>query len=539
MRGLMMDAPLMISSIIEHADAVYGDQEVVSRTVEGPIVRASYREVHQRSRQLANALAALGLNQGDRVGSIAWNTQRHLELYFGVSGAGLVLHVMNPRLPPPQIAYVVNHAEDRALFVDLTFMPLVEALKQHMPKLDHVVVMTDRAHMPDSKIADLICYEELIHGHSDAYDWPRFDENTAAAMCYTSGTTGNPKGVLYSHRSTVLHAMVCAQAGVSCLSEDDVVLPVVPMFHAMAWGYPYSSPMTGAKLVMPGPGLDGKSLFTLMDAEKVTSAAGVPTIWFMLLAEMKAAGRAPEGLVRTLIGGSAVPEAMIDAFDKFGVEVRQGWGMTETSPVASISLLKPKMRSWPAERRHRIQAKQGRKLFAVDLAVVDDDGRPQPHDGQAFGPLRTRGPWICSAYYKPEKGAEQQGGSHVDGWLDTGDIATMDEEGYIQITDRKKDLIKSGGEWISSIEVENLAVAHPDIAQAAVIAKADKKWGERPLLIAVAAAGKKPDKAAILKHLGKGLAKWQVPEEVVFVDTLPLGATGKVLKTKLREEYGG
>ncbi len=538
MRGLMMEMPLLLSGIISHADTVHAYQEVVTRTVEGPIVCTTYREVHRRCRRLANALTSLGLEAGDRVGSIAWNTQRHLELYYGVSGSRGVMHVMNPRLSPEQLVYIINHAEDRALFIDVTFVPLVEAISANLKSVETVAVMTDREHMPDTKLENAVCYDELIGAESDQFEWPIFDENEAAALCYTSGTTGHPKGVLYSHRSSVLHAMMLAQAGVGRLSETQTMLPVVPMFHVMAWGFPYACPMTGAKLVMAGPALDGDSLFSLMDQEKVTTSAGVPTIWTMLLDSMKKAGRAPDGFERTFIGGAAVPVSMIDDFDQFGVEVCQGWGMTETSPVGSVSTLKPQMGQWSRERRFAQQAKQGRQVYGVELEIVDDQGKPLAHDGSAYGSLRARGPWICSEYYRAEFDAENIGAPHDDGWLDTGDIATIDEDGYVQITDRKKDLIKSGGEWISSIEIENLAVGHPEIAQAAAIAITDEKWGERPLLVAVPIEGCDPDKKAILKYLATRLSKWKLPDDVVFVDALPLGATGKVLKTRLREQSG-
>ncbi len=539
MRGLMMDMPLLISAILSHADAVYADQEVVTRTVEGPIVHASYSDVHRRSRQLANAMASLGIRAGDRIGSIAWNTQRHLELYYGVSGSGSIMHVMNPRLPAEELIYIVNHAADRLLFIDITFVPLIEAIAAKLSCVEAVVVMTDRAHMPDSKLDNLMCYEDLIAAASDSYDWPQFDENLAAGLCYTSGTTGKPKGVLYSHRSTVLHAMMVVQPSVGHLDEHQSALPVVPMFHVMAWGFPYACPLSGAKIVMPGAGLDGSSLFSLMDQENVTTAAGVPTIWWMLLNAMREAGRAPYGLTRTIIGGAAVPEAMIAAFDHYGVEVRQGWGMTEMSPLGSISVLKPSMQDWPNDRKLAQRAKQGRSIFGVDLEIVDEDGNAAAHDGSTSGRLLARGPWVCSTYYRAQDEDNGFGASHTDdGWLDTGDIATIDADGFVEITDRQKDLIKSGGEWISSIMLENAAVGHPDIAQCAAIARQDEKWGERPLLIAVAAEGREPDKDGILQFLSTKMAKWQVPDDIVFVDGLPLGATGKVLKASLRERYG-
>jgi len=539
LRGLMMDTPLLISAIIAHADIAHGDQHVVTRLPDDGIARASYRDVHRRARQLAGALDGLRLAEGDRVGSIAWNTQRHLELYFGVSGSGRVMHVINPRLPPEQLAFIINHAGDRALFIDPDFAAPVIALLPKLPSVESVVVMAERSQMPQSCPASFLCYEELIAACSPDFAWPTLDENAAAGLCYTSGTTANPKGVLYSHRSTVLHAMMMAQAGIGRLAENEIVLPVVPMFHVMAWGFPYACPMTGAGMVMPGRALDGDSLFALMDAENVTMAAGVPTIWAMLLATMRRHGRAPGALSRTLVGGAALPVAMIKAFEEFGVEVCQGWGMTETSPVGSLSTLKPAMRDWPRERRLAQKARQGRPVFGVELEIVGEDGRALAHDGAHHGALRIRGPWVCSAYFSADGGAGAADPAHAAGWFDTGDIATIDEHGYIGITDRSKDLIKSGGEWISSIQLENLAIAHPDIAQAAAIAVADEKWGERPLLVAVAAEGRRPDKRSILDHLSAGLARWQLPDDIVFVDALPIGATGKVLKAKLRERFAG
>lgn len=534
MRGLMMDVPLLVSSLIEHAGTVHHDQEVVSRTVEGPIRRTSWAEVRARAKRLASALGTrLGLGPFDRVATLAWNTHRHLELYYAVSGSGRVCHPLNPRLAPDQLAYILNHAADRALFVDVNLLPLVEPLLGRLETAPAVVVMTDRAHMPDTGIPGLLCYEDLLAvGTAEGYDWPELDERDAAGLCYSSGTTGDPKGVLYSHRSTVLHAMAVSLPDAFDLGVGRVVLPVVPMFHVMAWGVPYAAALTGTKLVLPGPKLDGDSLFELMGQERVELALGVPTVWHGLLATMRREGRVPKGLKRTLVGGSAPPLAMVEAFEReFGIEMRQGWGMTETSPVGSINAPRPSERRLPEAERLQLKLRQGVPLFGVQVEIVGDDGRPLPHDGATSGRLLIRGPWVCSAYYRRD-------GSDVrDGWLDTGDIATLDADGRVHIVDRAKDLIKSGGEWISSIAVESAAASCPGIAMAAVIAVPDERWGERPFLIAVPAAGAEPSREQILAFLRERLPAWQVPDEVAFVAALPIGATGKVLKARLREEY--
>ena len=531
MRGLMMDVPLSISSIIEHAACVYANQEVVTRTVEGPIRRTTYGEIRARAKRLANALCELGIAQGDRVGTIAWNTQRHLEAYFAISGMGAVCHVMNPRTPAEQLAYIMNHAEDKVVLVDTTFVPLIAALKDKLPSIRHIVVMSDEASQPEAA-AHWLNYEQLLGNADEEFQWPKLDENEAAALCYTSGTTGNPKGVLYSHRSSVLHALTVALPDLFSCGEQTTILPVVPMFHAMAWGVTYAAPLGGSKLVMPGPALDGDSLFDLMDSQNVTCAAGVPTIWLGLIEAMRKRGRAPSGLERTVIGGSAVPESMAAAFDEFGVTVRHGWGMTEMSPVGSISNLRPDMEHWAAERRYSMLARQGRQVFGVSLEIVGENGEPLPHDGKTRGRLAALGPWLASAYYASDVSPLDERG-----WLDTGDIATIDEHGFMKIVDRDKDLIKSGGEWISSIDIENLATSHPGIAQAAVIGIPDEKWDERPLLIAVAKSDPPPTLDSLLEHLGQHFAKWQLPDGVVYVEALPIGSTGKVLKSKLREQY--
>jgi len=537
MQGLMQDRPLLISSIIEHAVAMHAGAEIVSRTVEGPIHRCTYGDVHRRAKQAANALATLGVAPGDRIATLAWNGYRHLELYYGVSGGGAVLHTINPRLFREQIAYIVNHAEDRYLFFDTTFAPLVEALAPQLPSVQGFIAMTDRAHMPALRVPNLMCYEEWIEAASPDYAWPVFDEQTASSLCYSSGTTGNPKGVLYSHRSTVLHTYAACMADSLALSPDESVLLVVPMFHVNAWGMPYAAPMSGAKLVLPGPALDGKSVYALLQDERVTLALGVPTVWLMLLQHVDAEGLDPKRdlvLRRIVIGGSAAPRAMSEAFEmKFGAFVVHAWGMTEMSPLGTICNLLPKHRSYDLPRRLDVQAKQGRAMFGVEMKITDDDGREQPRDGKAFGHLLVRGPWVTRGYFKGDGGAILDD----EGFFDTGDVATIDADGYMQITDRSKDVIKSGGEWISSIEIENAAVGHPAVAEAAVIGVAHPKWLERPLLIVVRRAGHDVTREDLLGYLAGRVAKWWLPDDVVFVDELPHTATGKLLKTRLRETF--
>lgn len=534
MLGLMMGKPLLISSLLRHGADVYAEQEIVSRSVEGALHRYSYADAHKRAQQLANALAKLGVAPGDRVATLAWNGYRHFEIYYGVSGFGAICHTINPRLHPSQIAYILNHAEDSYLFFDLTFLPLIEAVHPHLESLRGFVVMSDRAHMPESKIPGLLCYEELLEAASDSFDWPEFDENTASSLCYTSGTTGNPKGVLYSHRSTVLHSLVISLPEVMNFSEKATVLPVVPMFHVNAWGIPYATPFTGTKLVNPGPKLDGDSLWELMESEGVNSSAGVPTIWLDLLRAMRDRGRAPKDLEFVVIGGSATPKSMVKAFEKeFGVEVRQGWGMTETSPVGTINVVKAAQRDLPEDARYELQTKQGRRLFGVDLKIVDEEGRSLPHDGEAQGELKISGPWVCRAYFKQDDDSAHE----EEGWFSTGDVASIDPDGFMQITDRVKDMIKSGGEWISSIDLENAATGHPAVAMAAVIGVTHEKWDERPLLLVVPKADVEPDKESILKFLSEKVAKWWLPDDILFVEALPLGATGKILKNKLRDQY--
>ena len=534
MQGLMMNRQLLISTVIEHGAKVYRDREIVSRTVEGPIHRYTFADLHHRSKQLAGALTAMGVKPADRIATLAWNGYRHLELYYGVSGMEAICHTLNPRLHPSQLIYILNHAEDRYLFTDLTFLPLVEAIAEQLKSVEGVVVMTDADHMPESNLPNLLCYEDLLSAQDGDFEWPEFDENTASSLCYTSGTTGHPKGVLYSHRSSVLHAFCVSLPGVIALAESESFLPVVPMFHVNAWGTPYAIPMTGTKLVMPGPGMDGASLTELMNDEGVTSAAGVPTVWTGLLNYWREHDTSVPTLKMMIVGGTAVPRSMIEAFDKeFGIEIRQGWGMTEISPIGSVNVLKPEQRAAPAAERYDIQVRQGRAVYGVEMKIVDTEGHTLPCDGEAFGELKVRGPWVASGYY----GDEKCDAVDSDGWFATGDVATIDGDGYMQITDRIKDLIKSGGEWISSIELENMAMSHPDVLQAAVIGIPDEKWDERPLLIVQPKSGTNPSKEELLGFFKGKVADWSIPDDVVFVEELPIGGTGKVQKSELRKTY--
>ena len=532
--GRMMSQPLLISSLIKHADRYYGDTEVVSRRVEGDMHRYTYRDCHQRARKLANALKHLGVAMGDRVATLAWNGYRHLEAYYAVSGSGAVLHTVNPRLHPEQIAYIANHAEDQYLFFDLNFLPVIEAIAPLAKTIKGYVMMCDRDRMPvDSKVANLLCYEDLIANSSDQFDWPLFDENSASSLCYTSGTTGNPKGALYSHRSTMLHSYASALPDALNVSARDVVLPVVPMFHVNAWGLPYSVMLTGAKLVFPGPALDGKSIYELFEQEGVTFSAGVPTVWLGLLTYTAQNNLKFSTFRRTVIGGSACPPAMMKTFrHDYGVEVVHAWGMTEMSPLGTCCTLTGKHAHLSDDEKQARLEKQGRAIFGVDMKIVDDDGQELAWDGKTYGNLLVKGPWVIEAYFKNEGGNVLQ-----DGWFPTGDVAVIDAEGYMQITDRSKDVIKSGGEWIGSIDLENIAVAHPAVLQAACIGIAHPKWDERPLLVVVKKPGMEITKAELLKFYEGKIAKWWTPDDVVFTDSLPLGATGKILKNKIREAY--
>jgi fatty-acyl-CoA synthase len=533
MHGLMMDTPLLISSLIRHADHFHGDTEIVSRTVEGPIHRYTYRDAHRRARQLAQALSRLGVKPGDRIGTLAWNGYRHFEAFYGVSGMGAVLHTINPRLFPEQIVYIANHAEDRLVLFDVNFAPLIEKLAPLCKGVKAWVAMTARGTMPQANIPDLLCYEELIGAENGDYDWPDMDERTASSLCYTSGTTGNPKGVLYSHRSTVIHAYAASLPDALNISARDTMLPVVPMFHANAWSLPYACAMAGSKLVFPGYLLDGKNLYELFETENVTVSAGVPTVWLALLQHMAQNKLRFSTMNRTVIGGSACPPAMIRSFQQdYGVQVLHAWGMTELSPLGTVNTFKAKHSGWDAESRLQLQYKQGRPIYGVDMKIVDGEGRDLPWDGKAFGDLMVRGPWITSAYMKGEGGNVLR-----DGWFPTGDVATIDGDGYMQITDRSKDVIKSGGEWISSIDLENAAVGHPAVAEAAVVGVRHPKWDERPLLIVVKKKDAQVTREELISFFEGKVAKWWIPDDVVFVDQLPHTATGKLLKTKLREDF--
>ncbi|MFC7514299.1 3-(methylthio)propionyl-CoA ligase [Herbaspirillum sp. GCM10030257] len=532
--GQMMSQPLLISGIIKHADRYYGSNEIVSRRVEGDIHRYTYRDCHRRARQMANALTGLGVKMGDRVATLAWNGYRHLELYYAISGSGAVMHTINPRLHPEQIAYIANHAEDQYLFFDMTFLPLVEAFAAHCKTVKGFVMMGDKDRMPaETKIPNLMCYEELIANNSDQYEWPQFDENSASSLCYTSGTTGNPKGALYSHRSTVLHSYASAMPDALNVSARDSVLPVVPMFHVNAWGLPYSVPLTGAKLVFPGPALDGKSVYELFEQEKVTFSAGVPTVWLGLLTYVGQNNLKFSTFKRTVIGGSACPPAMMKTFrHQYGVEVVHAWGMTEMSPLGTTGTLQSHHMDLPEEKKQAVLEKQGHAIYGVDMKIVGDDGKELPWDGKTYGNLLVKGPWIISSYFKGEGGDVLQ-----DGWFPTGDVATIDADGYMQITDRSKDVIKSGGEWIGTIDLENIAMAHPAVQQAACIGVFHPKWDERPLLVVVKKPGAEVTKEELIKFYDGKIAKWWTPDDVTFVDALPIGATGKVLKNRIREQF--
>jgi fatty-acyl-CoA synthase len=535
----MQDAPLLISSLLTHAARHHADVEIVSRRVEGDIHRTTWGEVDRRAQRLANALSALGIGLGDRVATLAWNGYRHLELYFGVSSMGAVLHTINPRLIPEQIAWMVEEAGNRVLAFDLTFLPIIERIAPACPSVTRFVALAGRDRLPAHSLGErLVAYEDLLASAGERFSWPTFDENRASSICFTSGTTGHPKGVVYSHRSTMLHTFAVPLPDSLNLSARDVMLPVVPMFHVNAWGLPYACAMVGVKLVLPGAALDGKSLYELMEAEGVTVSAGVPTVWQGLLAHMEPQGLRFSTMRRTVIGGSAAPPAMLRAFElKHGVEVLHAWGMTEMSPLGTAAALRARHMGIPAEARLAIKARQGRTVFGVDLRVADPQGRELPWDGKSTGELQVRGPWIARQYFKSEGGDPLVTDADGRQWFPTGDVANIDPEGYVQITDRAKDLIKSGGEWISSIDVENIAVSHPAVAMAACIGVRHPKWDERPLLVVVRKPGAEVSREELFAHFEGKVAKWQIPDDIAFVDAIPLGATGKMQKSKLRERF--
>ncbi len=534
MKGMMMHRPLKIADIITFAAENYPLGELVSVRTEGDIHRATYRETAGRVAQLAHGLRSLGVQAGDRIATLAWNGYRHFELYYAISGIGAVCHTINPRLSAEQMIYIVNHARDRILFCDTTFVPIVEKLRAHFPDDLRVVIMTDREHMPGTSLDGVLCYEDILKGQPQEIDWPDFDETEAAGLCYTSGTTGNPKGTLFSHRSTVLHAYTLCVTIPKVLQEGIRILPVVPLFHVNAWGLPYAAPLSGASLIFPGGALDGKSLFDLLDREKVYSAWGVPTVWLGLMNEITQRGSLPDGFGDVVIGGSAAPRALIEAFESKGVNVCHAWGMTEMSPLGTQCNLPPDMADLPLDERIDRKQSQGRGVFGVDMKIVDDAGERLPHDGQSQGHLYVRGNTITSGYFEDAEASKPV--FDKEGWFCTGDIATIDRQGFLQITDRSKDLIKSGGEWISSLDLENTVMSHPGVANCAVIAVPDPKWDERPLLVVVPREDSQPKKEELLELLAAKVAKWQLPDEIVFVDQLPLTATGKVSKLTLRKQ---
>lgn len=532
MLGLMQDWPLLCHRIIEHAAKVHGKQEVVTRSVEGPIHRTTYAEIHKRALKVSQMLERDGIKLGDRIATIAWNTWRHLEAWYGIMGIGAICHTVNPRLFPEQIAWIINHAQDRIVMVDLTFVPVLEKLADKLPSVERYVILTDKAHLPETNLKNVVAYEDWIAEADGKFKWKDFDENTAAAMCYTSGTTGDPKGVLYSHRSNVLHALMANNVDALGTSASETMLPVVPLFHANSWGIAFSAPSQGTKLVMPGPKLDGASVYELLSTEKVTHTAGVPTVWLMLLQHMSANNLKLPDLKMVICGGSAMPRSMIKAFLDMGSNVRHAWGMTEMSPIGSVAALKPPFQNATGEARLDVLQMQGYAPFAVEMKITDDAGKELPWDGKTFGRLKVSGPAIAKAYYRVDANILDE-----EGFFDTGDVATIDEGGYMRITDRSKDVIKSGGEWISSIDLENLAVGHPAVAEAAVIGVFHPKWDERPLLIVQLKQGQQATRDDILKYMDGKIAKWWMPDDVAFVDGIPHTATGKILKTALREQF--
>jgi fatty-acyl-CoA synthase len=530
----MQDQPFNLAHVLEHAARFHGKTEVVTRLVEDDTLhRSTYSEVLRRSKKLAHALRKLGVQFGDRVATIAWNTQRHLEAWYAVAGQGAICHTVNPRLFEPQIEYIINHAEDKLVLVDPPFVPMLERMQGRLPSAQRYVVLADEAHMPACHLKNAVAYESLIAGESDEFNWPTFPEETVSSLCYTSGTTGNPKGVEYTHRSNLLHALANNGRGALGVGCQDSLLMIVPMFHANSWGLAYSCPMAGAKLVLPGARLDGASVYELLDREQVTLSAAVPTVWNMLLTHLREHGLKLNYLREVTIGGSAAPRSMIEAFDReFGVTVVHGWGMTEMSPVGACCRLKPYMKSLSYEQQLDIRVKQGTPLIGVAMKIVDDQGTALPHDGKTFGRLLVKGPWIVKRYYKEDHDAVD-----ADGWFDTGDIATIDEHGYMQITDRAKDLIKSGGEWISSVELENAAMCHPQVSLAAVIGVSHPKWDERPLLIVKPSSGAALTRERLIEFLATKFVSWWLPDDVVFVDEIPLTAAGKLNKRLLRERF--
>jgi acyl-CoA synthetase (AMP-forming)/AMP-acid ligase II len=534
MLGLMQDWPLLLHRVIDHAAIQHGGREVVTRSIEGPMHRTNYSDIRRRAKRVAKRLEKDGIKLGDRVGTLAWNTWRHLEAWYGITGIGAVYHTVNPRLFPDQIAWIVNHAADRVMMTDLTFVPILEGLADKLPSIERYVILTDAAHMPPTKLKNAVAYEDWISEVDEDFKWAEFDENTAAGLCYTSGTTGDPKGVLYSHRSNVLHSLALSGIDALALSSSGSILPVVPMFHANSWSLAFSVPMAGSKMVMPGAKLDGASIYELLEKEQVTLTAAVPTVWLMLLQHMQANNLKLPYLKRVMIGGSACPRAMIETFEKdYGVEVFHAWGMTEMSPVGTLGSMKYKVASLEGDPLFDLKAKQGFGFFTVDMKITDDENKPLPWDGKTFGRLKVRGPAVARRYFK----LEDQEILDEEGYFDTGDVATIDPDGYMQITDRAKDVIKSGGEWISSIDLENLAVGHPDVAEAAVIGVHHPKWDERPLLVIVKKEGREPQPNEILKFMDGKIAKWWMPDDVQFVGEIPHTATGKINKLKLREAF--
>ena len=534
MLGLMQGWPLLLHRIIDHAANFHGERKVISRSIEGPIHTTDYRQVRARALKVSQRLSKDGIKLGDRVATLAWNTWRHLEAWYGIVGIGAIYHTVNPRLFPDQVIWIINHAEDRVMMTDLTFVPFLEKIADKLPTIERYILLTDAAHMPKTTLKNAVAYEDWIAEADGDFKWASFDENTSAGMCYTSGTTGHPKGVLYSHRSNVLHAYIAALPDSKGICSRDVVMPVVPMFHANCWSLAFSTPMVGATMVMPGAKMDGASIYELLDTFKVSFTAAVPTVWLMLLQDLEKTGRRLPHLKRVVIGGSACPRAMTKAFqEKYGVEVVHAWGMTEMSPLGSLCTMKPEYASLEGDARLNVQMKQGHPPFGVDMKITDDAGRDLPWDGKTFGRLKVRGPAVAKAYYKGEGGEAFD----KDGWFDTGDVATMDQYGYMQITDRAKDVIKSGGEWISSIDVENLAVGHPKVAEAAVIGVSHPKWDERPLLVIVLKKGETVTKEELLEFMQGKIAKWWMPDDVVFVEDIPHTATGKIQKITLRQRF--